>query len=109
MTVKEDDRKGRQTGRGRRTEKKDILKLHVAFEKISFLKMYIPQKTVHTRTLLFSKSYFFKYMLCTCERDHHVVEDDRHAVVEQGLAKHVVIEVRIHSNLPNSFNIFTPT
>ena len=48
-------------------------------------------------------------MLCTCERDHHVVEDDRHAVVEQGLAKHVVIEVRIHPNLPNRVKIFTPT
>ena len=35
----------------------------------------------------------------TCKSDHHVVEDDRHTVVEQGLTKHHEVQVRI----------FTPT
>ncbi len=35
----------------------------------------------------------------TCEGDHHVVEDNSHAVVEQGLPEHHEVQVRIHSNL----------
>ena len=45
----------------------------------------------------------------TCKSDHHVVEDDRHTVVEQGLTKHHEVQVRIHPNLPNRVKIFTPT
>jgi hypothetical protein len=39
----------------------------------------------------------------TCEGDHHVVEDNSHAIVEQGLPKHIIVEVRVHSNLKNMF------
>jgi hypothetical protein len=35
----------------------------------------------------------------TCEGDHHVVEDNSHAIVEQRLTKHHEVQVRIHSNL----------
>ncbi len=37
----------------------------------------------------------------TCEGDHHVVEDNSHAIVEKGLPEHIVVEVRVHSNLQN--------
>ncbi len=35
----------------------------------------------------------------TCEGDHHVVEDDSYAIVEQGLPKHHEVQVRINTNL----------
>ncbi len=35
----------------------------------------------------------------TCEGDHHVVEDNSHAIVEQGLPEHHEVQVRINTNL----------
>jgi hypothetical protein len=35
----------------------------------------------------------------TCEGDHHVVEDNGHAIIEQRLPEHHEVQVRIHSNL----------
>ncbi len=38
-------------------------------------------------------------MVAPCEWAHHVVEDDRHAVVQQRLAEHQEVEVSVHSHL----------
>jgi hypothetical protein len=35
----------------------------------------------------------------TCEGDHHVVEDNSHAIVEQRLTEHHEVQVRINTNL----------
>ena len=37
---------------------------------------------------------------------HHVVQDDRHPVVEERLAKDQVVQVRVDANLNQLFEVF---
>ena len=46
-----------------------------------------------------AKSDCFPSVLHPDEDVHHVVQDHRHPVVEQRLAKDQVVEVRVHTNL----------
>ena len=46
-----------------------------------------------------AKSDCFPSVLHPDEDVHHVVQHDRHPVVEQRLAKDQVVEVRVHTNL----------
>ncbi len=48
-------------------------------------------------------------MVAPCEWAHHVVEDDRYAVVQKRLAEHQEVEVGVHTHLNTEVVIIKST